>query len=59
MEIQKAVIQQLEVNWDFGLTHVEKLFELHKPTLDKPQSYNRILVADAVGKHSPELVSKG
>jgi len=59
MEIQKAIISALEVNWDFGLTHVERLFELHKPTLDKPQSMGRIIVADAMGKHSPELVTKG
>lgn len=47
------------MNWDFGLTHLEKLFELHKPILDKPQSLGRIIVADALGKASPELVTKG
>ena len=59
MEIQKAVISQLEVQWDFGLDQLEQLFELHKPSLDRKQSINRIQVADALGKHSPELVSKG
>lgn len=59
MEIQRALVQHLELRWDFGLTKLEQLFEAHKGTLDKRQTDFRLQVAQVMNKPSPELITKG
>ena len=59
MEIQKAIMQALEIRWDFGMVQLEQFFELHKSALDQGQSEYRLHMAATLERHSPELITRG